>query len=107
MPARHRRLELRDAFGQVVRALRIKAGLSQEQLSFRADVHRTYVGDLERGLKSPTLAVVDRIATALSLSAPRLVELATRRQAQVADGTVEPTKDRQRVRVGGRTRAHK
>jgi transcriptional regulator with XRE-family HTH domain len=68
MPASTKTTDLRQAFGHVVRRLRIRASLSQEQLSFRADVHRTYVGDLERGLKSPTLEVIDRIAAALGTS---------------------------------------
>lgn len=51
---RPRRRGLRPGFGRAVRNFRLRSGLTQEQLSFRAGVHRTYIGDLERGLKSPT-----------------------------------------------------
>ncbi len=56
---------LTRAFGQVVREERLRAKLSQEQLAFRAKIHPTYVSQLERGLKSPTLEVVAAIAKAL------------------------------------------
>lgn len=67
---------LRAAFGAVIRDLRIDAGMTQERLSFRAKVHRTYIGDLERGLKSPTLDVIDAIAVALSTEPHNLLEVA-------------------------------
>lgn len=67
---------LRAAFGAVIRDLRIDAGMTQERLSFRAKVHRTYIGDLERGLKSPTLDVIDALARALNMEPHELVEQA-------------------------------
>jgi transcriptional regulator with XRE-family HTH domain len=48
--------------------IRRQAGLSQEQLAFRAGVTRNYVGGLERGEKSPTLGTVDNLAEALGVS---------------------------------------
>lgn len=73
MPSRAKKLTLRQALGSVIRELRITTEQSQEQLSFRAKVHRTYVGDLERGLKSPTLDVIDRIARALDIEPADLI----------------------------------
>jgi transcriptional regulator with XRE-family HTH domain len=70
--------------------------LSQEQLSFRARVHRTYVGDLERGLKSPTLDVIDTIARALRVDPSELIASVYRRHAE--GPRAEPTV-RQRVRT--------
>lgn len=60
-------------FGDAVREARESAGVSQEELSFRAEIHRTYVSQLERGLKSPTLGVMLRIAEALKVKAADLV----------------------------------
>lgn len=77
MPARPP-TALRTAFGRVVRELRAESDLTQEQLSFRAGLHRTYIGDLERGLKSPTLDVIVALATALNVQAHSLVEAALR-----------------------------
>ena len=59
------RPELLVAFGQAVRRLRTARGLSQERLAEDVGIHRTYVGDVERGLRNVGLLNVDRIATAL------------------------------------------
>lgn len=73
MPARPTKTALRRAFGGVIRELRVAASLSQEQLSFRAKLHRTYIGDLERALKSPTLDAIDAIARALKVDPAELI----------------------------------
>ena len=53
------------SFGFRVRALREQAGWSQEELALRADVHRTYIGGIERGERNPTLTTMARLAMAL------------------------------------------
>ena len=50
-----------------LRALRVKAGVSQEALAVDAAVDRTYVSRLERCLENPTVGVLDRLAHALSV----------------------------------------
>lgn len=60
-------------FGEELRKAREKAGLTQEQLAFRAGVHRTYISLLERDLKSPTLNTLFRLCKALAVSASKLV----------------------------------
>lgn len=59
--------------GKEIARLRKQIGLSQEELGFRAEVHRTYISQLERGLKSPTLNMMLRLSRALKASASRLV----------------------------------
>ena len=49
----------------MVRAHREQAGISQEALAFKAGLHRTYVSMLERGVRSPTLMVIDKLSRAL------------------------------------------
>ena len=49
-----------------LRRLRVNRGLSQEVLAVDADIDRTYVSRLERGLENPTVAVLARLATALN-----------------------------------------
>lgn len=49
------------------------AGLSQEGLAEKADLHRTYVSQIERGLKSPTISVFIKLAHALDLKASNLL----------------------------------
>ena len=60
-------------FGKEVARLRKRLGISQEELAFRAEVHRTYISQLERGLKSPTLCVIVKLSRALKASASKLV----------------------------------
>jgi transcriptional regulator with XRE-family HTH domain len=60
-------------FGQEISRLRRNRGISQEELGFQAGVHRTYVSQIERGLKSPTLAVILKLTQALNCSAGQLV----------------------------------
>lgn len=60
-----------------MRARRETLGISQEELAFRAEVHRTYISQIERGLKSPSLSVIVRLAQALELAPSELVERAT------------------------------
>jgi transcriptional regulator with XRE-family HTH domain len=55
-----------------IRRLRVSRGISQEHLAVDADIDRTYVSRLERGLENPTVAVLQRIADALDV---RIVEL--------------------------------
>jgi transcriptional regulator with XRE-family HTH domain len=59
---------LQAAFAKVLADERRRAGMSQERLAFEADVHRTYISQLERGLKMPTLETLFAIAGALNLS---------------------------------------
>jgi transcriptional regulator with XRE-family HTH domain len=54
-------------FGNRVRQLRKEKGLSQEELSFKADLHRTYIGMIERAEKNITLTNIEKIAKALDV----------------------------------------
>lgn len=62
-------------FGQQVKKLRATCGISQEELSFLADLSTSYVSRLERGIKSPTIGVVQKIAKALGVSVSELMRL--------------------------------
>jgi len=53
------------AFGLVLREARARAELTQERLAFKAGIHPTYLSQVERGLKSPSLEVVAALARAL------------------------------------------
>lgn len=54
-------------FGERVRAVRRNQGLSQEELAAKADLHRTYIGMIERGEKNITLLNILKIARALNV----------------------------------------
>ena len=59
--------EILIKFGDKVRELRTQKGLSQEQLAHLADVHRTYIGMIERAEKNITLININKIADALEV----------------------------------------
>ena len=65
-------------FGEIIRTRRRELGMSQEVLGFRSGLHRTYISEIERGLKSPSLRALLAIADALETNASTLVRLAER-----------------------------
>lgn len=75
---------LAGALGAVVRAERIRNGLSQEQLAEKADVHRNYVSLVERGLRDPSFSHLAAIAVALGMRPERLVPRALRSTERAA-----------------------
>jgi transcriptional regulator with XRE-family HTH domain len=62
------------AFGQAVRKFRLKRALSQERLAELANIHRTYIGDVERGTRNISLVNMTRIAKALQVPLSRLIQ---------------------------------
>jgi len=59
--------------GEELRKAREKADVTQEELSFAAKIDRTYVSQLERNLKSPTVEVLFRVCDALGIAASELI----------------------------------
>jgi transcriptional regulator with XRE-family HTH domain len=60
-------MDMRKRLGQNVRRLREAKGWSQEEFADRAGIHRTYVSDIERGARNPTIMIVDKLATSLAV----------------------------------------
>ena len=69
---------LSGALARAVRRRRESLGISQEELAHRANLHRTYISLIERGVRKPTVEVVDRIARALAIKTSALVASAER-----------------------------
>lgn len=65
--------DVKTAFGTAVRTLRLKRGLSQEKLAELSEIHRTYIGDVERGTRNIALVNMVRIAQALELPLSALI----------------------------------
>ena len=63
------------AFSAVIRRLRQERNISQEKLALEAELHRTYISQLERGLKSPSLKTVYKISKVLRTPLPELMVL--------------------------------
>jgi len=60
-------VDIQKRLAKNLRDLRAQRGLSQEEFAFEVGLHRTYISDLERGARNPTIVVVDRIARALKV----------------------------------------
>jgi transcriptional regulator with XRE-family HTH domain len=67
------------AFGKVVKQERQKRGLSQEALAHEADIHRTHIGFIERGERSPSVDVAAKVAGALGVPLSKLIAQTERR----------------------------
>jgi len=61
--------------GIQIKRFRIAKGWSQEYLAEVADLHRTYISQLERGLKSPSVRILYQITTALGITMSELLEI--------------------------------
>jgi len=70
--------ELQRNFGRIVRSLRKERELTQDRLADASGVSRNYVSELERGLKSPSLRVIDGLAKALGTRPSELISAAER-----------------------------
>lgn len=68
--------EQKKEFGAAVKSERIRLGLSQETLAERADLHRTYITDIERGVRNLSLETIYKIADALGVSVGSLFKRA-------------------------------
>ena len=73
------------SFATILRRLRVEKGLSQEEFGFEADLHRTYVSQLERGLKSPSLKTLHKIANTLGISLTELMALVEQESNVLSD----------------------
>ena len=67
-------MTINKQLGYRIRYLRQKKGLSIEALALEADINRNYLGDLERGVRNPTVIVLNRVAKALDIDLSTLFE---------------------------------
>ncbi|MBX9666439.1 MAG: helix-turn-helix domain-containing protein, partial [Candidatus Obscuribacterales bacterium] len=67
---------------EVIRDCRKKRNLSQSELSRRSGLHRSYIGDLERGARNLSVKNMFRLAVALDVSATELVKMAEQRMSE-------------------------
>ena len=68
-------MDLVRLLGKNVRRERLNQGLSQEQLAFDAGMKRSYLSDLERGVRNPTVHALGRLAVALGVEAAELLRV--------------------------------
>jgi len=67
-----------QAFGSILRRIRLGRGLSQQWLADKSGYHRTYIGMLESGQKSPSLRTIWKIAVTLELRPSEILKEAER-----------------------------
>ena len=67
---------LKSGLGAAIRRARFILRISQGELAFRAGLHRTYVSDLERGARNPSVESIEKRAAALQISVAKLFEQA-------------------------------
>lgn len=96
-------LELKTAFGKVLRRYRIRSGLTQEQLGFEADLRRTYVSIIELGQQQPSLGTVFKLARALGVRPALLIQDVDELLAgRVAEASGDPEKSTEKPDFHGR-----
>lgn len=61
-------------FGKHLTKLRLEYGISQEALALQCGINRTYMGEIERGEKSPSLVIITKIAKGLGISKKHLMD---------------------------------
>lgn len=67
-------MDVRLRVGKNLKRLRLDAGLSQERLAFECELHRTYISGVERGVRNPTVVVLDTIARSLKVPVWHLLQ---------------------------------
>lgn len=68
-------MKLEIIFGKVLKTLRAQHGVSQEELAFRANLDRSYISMLERGIHQPTLGSLVALAEALGIRSSELLKI--------------------------------
>jgi CheY-like chemotaxis protein len=69
--------DLKALLGVAIKTERSVLGISQEELAERAGLHRTYVSDVERGARNPSITSIEKLARALELSVSALFDRAS------------------------------
>ena len=66
-------MDIRARLAANLKRLRAEKGWSQEDYADRAGIHRTYVSDIERGKRNPTITVVEKLAAPFGVPAGNLL----------------------------------
>lgn len=74
MTNRRRNVDIAKTFGENLRESREKAELSQEELGLQADLHRTEISQLERGLRVPRIDTLVKLAACLDVAPGDLLD---------------------------------
>ena len=75
-------MDVRRRVGLNLKRFRQELGLSQEEFAFKAGLHRTYISGIERGVRNPTILVLETIAAALGVPSAKLLEDVPQKRAR-------------------------
>lgn len=67
-------MDIKKRLGENLREIRKQKGWSQEKLAFECELDRTYISGIERGIRNPTIVILDKIAKILDVSLGTLVK---------------------------------
>jgi transcriptional regulator with XRE-family HTH domain len=87
--SQNNQLSIKQRFGKAIRRRRRELDLSQEELAERAELHRTYISNIERGELNPSLETMEKLVKALNIT---VSDLFANYGIEVEN---EPTKDSQ------------
>jgi transcriptional regulator with XRE-family HTH domain len=88
-------IDIAAIFGDNLRRFRKRAGMSQEEVSWRAGLHRTEISQIERGMRLPRVDTVAKLAGALEIEPGKLFEGIAWEPGEVRYGRFQPSEDRQ------------
>jgi transcriptional regulator with XRE-family HTH domain len=75
-------MDLRDVFATNLRRLRHSKGLSQDDLAYEAEISRSYLSQLEKGVFYASLKIIGKLSTVLEVEPAELLKLPKRRSKQ-------------------------
>lgn len=67
-------MDIRQRLVENLRKFRLEKGWSQEEFAHQANIHRTYISDLERAARNPSIEIIERLAETLEVRAGQLVD---------------------------------
>ena len=67
-------MDVHDRLAKNLRRLRHDKGWSQEELAFRSEIHRTFISDLERSRRNPSIEIIDKLARGLAVKLGDLLD---------------------------------
>ena len=76
-------MDLREVFAANLRRFRHKKGISQEELAYTADVNRTYISKLEKGMNYPGLEIIGKLAEVLGVVPAELLKMPPKRKTRI------------------------
>lgn len=96
--------DLQTKLGVVVRTYRKRLGITQEELAWRANLHRTYIADIERGARNVTLRSLVNLTKALQVTVGNLLSYVVAPMGTVMRVGIEPDKPREILLVENNAR---